>query len=387
MYNYRRFYIVFSIVLFGIPLGIALFNIAIDPYNLINSPSLVGVNKTKIAQGKHVRLFKAVEITRIKPITIFLGTSRAATLDPTHPALASNQPAYNLALVGATMYEEMRYFQHAIANQPNLKEVIIGVDFFSFNKLKESTVDFNENRLGKSGLTWQDAINTSFSLDSFNTSLETLNFNRRTSSGKSLFINGMAIHHNNVSTNKPMLNIFKETLRLDLQGSYTNFQFSEKSLEHYKTIADTCKQHRIALKVFIPPSHVTDLEAIRAARLWSGFEQWKREIVKIAPVWDFSGYNSITTEPISNNMKNYRDSSHHRKEINDLILNRLFQHNEEKVPRDFGFLTTPANIESHLVKIRVDRETWVKNNPDVVKLVEDLKSQVEKRKQPDMAKQ
>ncbi len=121
----------------------------------------------------------------------------------------------------------MRYFQHAIANQPNLKEVVIGVDLFSFNKFKESTVDFKENRLEKSGLTWQDAINTSFSLDSFNTSLETLNFNRRTSSGNSLFINGMAIHHNNVSTNKPMLNIFKETLRLDLQGSYTNFQFQK----------------------------------------------------------------------------------------------------------------------------------------------------------------
>jgi len=32
----------------------------------------------------------------------------------------------------------------------------------------------------------------------------------------------------------------------------------------------------------------------------------------------------------------------------------------------------PANVEAHLAKIRSDREVWAKNNPNIVKLVQDL---------------
>ncbi len=95
--------------------------------------------------------------------------------------------------------------------------------------------------------------------------------------------------------------------------------------------------------------------------------------MKIAPVWSFSGYNSITTEPISENLKNYIDPSHYRSEVGDLVLNRILEYNDEKVPDDFGVLLTPENIESHIEQVRSDREAWAKKHPDEVKLVEDLK--------------
>jgi hypothetical protein len=104
--------------------------------------------------------------------------------------------------------------------------------------------------------------------------------------------------------------------------------------------------------------------------LWSAFEDWKRQVVKITPIWDFSGYNSITSEPISDDMQNYLESSHYQEHIGNLVLNRMLNHEINKVPGDFGTLVTVENIEPQLAKIRAGREKWAKQNPDMVKLVE-----------------
>jgi hypothetical protein len=75
-------------------------------------------------------------------------------------------------------------------------------------------------------------------------------------------------------------------------------------------------------------------------------------------------------------MKNFMDRGHYTRKIWDLILNRLFHYQEEKVPDDFGILITPTNIESHLEKIRAAQELWAKNNPKMIQIIEELKSQV-----------
>ncbi|NEQ87322.1 MAG: hypothetical protein F6K26_47080, partial [Moorea sp. SIO2I5] len=116
----------------------------------------------------------------------------------------------------------------------------------------------------------------------------------------------------------------------------------------------------------------TQWESLRVSGLWPELEKWKSRLVEITAVWDFSGYNSITTEAIGEGMKNYWDSSHYREEVGDLILNRLFSYQSQTVPEDFGVLITPENVESHLGKIRNERESWAENNPDLVQLVEDL---------------
>ncbi|TAF02480.1 MAG: hypothetical protein EAZ77_18810, partial [Nostocales cyanobacterium] len=105
---------------------------------------------------------------------------------------------------------------------------------------------------------------------------------------------------------------------------------------------------------------------------WESFETWKRKVVQVTPVWDFSGYNTITTEQINDVMENYPDSSHYTKPAGDLLLNRILGYQEKEVPADFGVLVNKENIESHLAKIRLDREEWVKKRKDDLKLVESL---------------
>lgn len=373
---YHRFNLTFLAVTLPGLLGFGTFNILVDGSGIFNSPKIANFNELKPAIYSHVRLFKAVGVSRKKPKNIILGSSRSDIgLDPDHPSLASDS-AYNLALVGPNMYEVRRYFEHALANQPELKTVVLGIDFFMFNENWDNSPDFDEARLGRKSPKIQDLINASLSLDALDLSKQTVGASVQSDAYYLYKSNGLRYVYGN-KPDEPLKVKFEKMLTEFLRGerSYPNYRSSQSFLNDFRLLVETCKEKNIDLKVFISPIHVTQLEAINTAGVWSEFEDWKRQVVEITPVWDFSGYNSITTEPISNQMKNYWDSSHYRKEVGDLILNRLFEVNEKVVPEDFGTLLTTNNIESELEKRSADRVAWEKNDPDLLKFVQDLQRQ------------
>lgn len=360
-------FILINVLCFGF------FNIIVDPYGIMNSPEFNRVNKLKIAKEDHERLYKAIDVERIQPKTIFLGTSRVhRALDPQHPALANAQKAYNLAFPAATMYEQMRYLEYAISSQKDLKLVIIGISFGMFSSSNKTLPGFSEDRINKPETRLQELVSTNFSLDTFYSSAKTIFFNSNT--------NNLGSDDPNVDDELYQRQYLLETQHPAFTHFITNFfrtssnqtQLSNEAFNNFKTIVNICKQRGIALKVFVPPPHATQTEAMRTAGLWPIYERWLREIVKITPVWDFSNYNSITTEPISEHMKNFYDSSHMYKEVGDLILNRILNYHEEAVPADFGVLVTPQNIESYLAKVSIQRQVWAENNPKDLKLVQNL---------------
>ncbi len=379
--KYRKFNLLF-LTFTSIPiLFVGLFNFAVDPYDIFNTPNFLGLNHSKSKKDNNDRLFKAIDIIRIKPITVLLGSSRAKQgLDPEHPALANYQPAYNLAINGPNTYEVLRYLQHTITNQKNIKEVILGIDFFMFDEFLENQSSFSEQRLEKQHITLEDAANALFSLDTFWVSIDTVKaslnqLNKDSSYGENGF---MPNRKSNDGKNKWRFNqSINQYFTL-----HPKYKFSDKYLSDFKSLVSLCQQHGITLKIFISPAHATEGEVIRITNQWQAFEQWKREIANIVPVWDFSGYNSVTTESIRDRMEKYVDNSHYSKEVGYLILNRILSYQEEKVPDDFGVLITPENIEESLKKIRADREIWVKKNTDDLKLVQDIYQEYLKKQMP-----
>ena len=114
-------------------LVVVLMNYLIDPYSIYSAPRLDGINSNKPLLFKYLRLTKAHAIMRKQPDALILGSSRTEHgLDPEHPALINKYNSFNLALTGASIYENLRYLQHANAVNP-LKKVVLAVDFFQFN--------------------------------------------------------------------------------------------------------------------------------------------------------------------------------------------------------------------------------------------------------------
>jgi len=145
-----------------------------------------------------------------------------------------------------------------------------------------------------------------------------------------------------------------------------------------------CHKRNIDFRIAISPSHARQFETIAAKGIWLLFEDWKRHLVNINyeeadrlgkqpfPLWDFSGYNSLTTEPVPpvndglTEMCWYWESSHYKKELGDLVQDRIFGYNhpDRQLPSDFGTLLTPETIEPHLATVRTNRRQWQEAFPE-----------------------
>lgn len=510
--HYRRFNVILMpLVAFNL-LSIAFFNLVVDPYGVLSSLNNSNVEQSELESAKpspvptsppksgnnvnqpvvkstpamtltqrskyRAERFKLnlsrLSITRINPKTIVLGTSTALRLSTDHPAL-TQQPVYNLGLAGAKMHDIRIYFEDILANHPDLSQVVIGLDFYSFGRsekkiptpkqitatnpiVDESSIQpTTEVRRNKYSVSLEELLKINFSLDTFNASVKKVVgnsiqnklinknsvqpvFSKETkpkpepskfdSLQLNLKFNANALKplkkdaKNIKSVKQPTNNVksvkkstkndkpaqqttktvkpikkttnpvkpVKKVIRLKNSKRlaqfrrvidsyyrektfYKNYILSPEELNNFKSILDTCKKKKITIKVFFSPVHAAQLEAIYSAGLWPDFEEWKRQVIAMTPAWDFSDYSSITTEPINNNMENFVDSVHYDEQIGNLILNRLYNSHQDRVPSNFGFLITPSNIESHLAKIRAERQGWLKNNQATVQFVQDIKKE------------
>ncbi|MEO0540696.1 MAG: hypothetical protein AAFZ80_07505 [Cyanobacteria bacterium P01_A01_bin.105] len=353
-------------------LGVAAFNVIVNPYGLYPAPVRPGFNQAQPNKSNNMRMFKAADITRLRPNAVFLGSSRTEYgLDPAHPVFAADN-TYNLALGAATPYELRRYLEHALVNQPNLTRVVINVDEFMFNTLNVENPSFAEQRLARRGLWLMDIVNTTLSLDTFNASRRNLRVSKANPDYESYQPDGQ-LNLRPIDRQPDKTDYrFRNSIGFYFKAFPGAYQLSDDYLAEFKALIELCQSRGLDYQVYISPSHVTRWEAIRAAGHWPQYEQMKRELAQITPIWDFSGYNSITTERLQPEMDYYIDDSHYTETVGNLVLDRMYDDSAKGVPEDFGVVLTPATVDDHLETINRDRNRWASENPDIVELVENI---------------
>ncbi len=378
------------------------FNWLVNPYDTYRSPSIEGFNAEKPEVRTHLRMAKAYAVRVLRPQAIILGTSRGEVgVDPSHGGWPS-QLVYNLSIDGANMYEILRFFQHAHHIQP-LKQVLLTLDFFSFGTNNTNKADFIEaelsvNYVGRSTPIFSTgAKSTLFSTDTIISSIATL---RQQKSSIGNLRDGMVKPEQKASYVKAkghhawfITTAIEYATSHYLPGGYNYTVDSAGSpFTYYRKILQIAYRDGIDLRMVISPSHVRQWEVLAAAGLYPKFEAWKRALVAINeeearlagktpfPLWDFSVYNALTTEAvpppgdIQTAMRWYWDSSHYKKELGDLMLDRVFGYHKpgRVVPDDFGVLLTSQNIDSHLQKIRADRQHYRDTHPDDIAEIEEI---------------
>lgn len=375
------------------------FNWLVDPYGVYGTPRVEGFNKVKNRLHKNARYVKAMRLYDHRPPQVILGTSRSEYgLHPDHPAWETEKygECYNAALSGANIYEMYRYFAHA-AELGTVTRAVAGLDFFSFNIYCQDAIGDLDARLavgrdGRAG-TRLDYLLLKYrnllSLDMVEISWDTVG--KQGEKEELILANGgradvdisgdiaggggnRAAFEKNVRTYygfgylprpyKAYTTRYAEAARRD----FPNPDKVDSTLAYFRRMVNLAYRRNVDLRLVISPSHAWQWETIRAAGLWEEFEDWKRALVGIVheeaaaagknpfPLWDFADYSPPTREEVpplgdSTLMNYYWESSHFRKELGDLVLDRVLGGGAES-GGDFGILLTAGDVEQHLLTIR-----------------------------------
>lgn len=363
---------------------IGTFNWLVDPYWIFRGPSIPGFNALKPAIPTNQRIFETVSVSEHPPRAVILGTSRADVgLDPAHPAFARIS-AFNLATSGQPIYETARLFRHLLTSG-QLRSAVIALDFSAFNVYESMPADFDEANF-QSGRVFKLLFSAHMLEDSVRT---IFGQNRKAIlTQRGLYLrNGLrAVTFDHIAAKGGHRRAFLENEASYLTPSQRAFKLQDgasgkSALNCLRTILALAYRHKIDMRLLISPTHARQLETVAALGLWPTFEAWERALVSINeeearradakpfPLWDFIGYNSVTTEAVpplgdkTTQMRGYWESSHYKKEVGDWVLDRLYGiQNAPRVPDDFGVLLNSDTLDSHLVQLRDGRQRYMETH-------------------------
>ncbi|MGJ0370776.1 hypothetical protein [Aliarcobacter cryaerophilus] len=315
-----------------------------------------------------MRLIKAINIEKIKPISIVLGTSRAEmAIDPDHEYFI--KPSYNLANAGSTMYETKYYLKEAIL-QGKLKKVLLVADWRMFNDVSmKKVIDFEtyfENRnIYKYLLNYKVFQDSLFTIKNKNI----VSLYNNNGQMKEDYLNKIVL--SNGGHYKTMIkeekNYYKE---LSDNNLYKDTQKS--SLLDFIEILELCYKNDIELDIVFGPSHIRQWEAFDYYKDYETLLTWKKDLVEIVQkvankfnnipfrIVDFAVYNEYTSEKIpteeNQSMVYHYEGSHYKPKLGEMLLKSL---SSGDYHNNFGVELNNNNIDSHLQKLREDRNKFI----------------------------
>lgn len=359
----------FVAIIFGLVGGV---NFLIDPYGLYRTFVKTGINQQKEGVRSKIRYVQSLQVIMQSPKTLLIGSSRVHDgLNPQSKSIPSSfQPVYNYGMPMIRIKEVKLFLSHAL-KEKQVKNVIIGLDFFMFNAKEKLNREFDPTLINPNSYWLNLYFKPLFSASALSDSIQTIKISQLQKKRNEFLENGYRPGSQvnfGLKSYERLHNYTNWTFLSTNQTDtlyYQDFGLDNEAFQEFQEILNLCKENNINLYLYISPAHANlDGEGIIASGNLHRFETWKKKITYSAndfniTLWDFSGYNSVTTEKIKTPMQYYWDSSHFTERVGDLILTKVLT-NTAITPSDFGVALTPKNIDAHILNTRLQRETYYK---------------------------
>ena len=361
--------------------GVLAINIVVDPFGILGLVNVSGFNaeKTERFQGG-ARVERSLRLWLGRYDTIILGTSRAMYgLDPSRPALRPFR-AYNAGLGGTSMSEVYRVGRFALEHQ-RARRMIVGLDLFMFNSRRGVRGDFAVS--GFAGIPMPYVYAQSF-LDygslsaSFRTAIDNL-MGKKSGERVNGHLDGSIRIRLRKNPRKPF-----EKFVIRPPRALRDYDYDRSSIFLLGDLLTRFADAGLTTYLFISPGHVRSIEALAASGLYDTFDQWKRDLAALVDqvnagavearsvtLWDFSGYNSITTERVpargeEGELTWFWDKSHYKPATGDMVVARMLNldGNVARPPEDFGVQLSGATVDVALQLMRERRRAYCLNHPD-----------------------
>lgn len=325
-----------SIVIF-LMIFIMIFNYIVNPYNVFepNRESKFNRYKNNIDSDRMTLFY---ELKYVNPKTLIAGSSRVGLFRNYLIEPYVKKPIFNLALAGSSIYEQAEYIKYAIKTY-KLDTIIWSLDFSSFNPDKRPYTGFSIDRLNQN-IYFDDFTLSLMSYKTFERSLKTLKDNRKDNNEYSYLyeqnkfsnVQGRLFNKKVIQKNINMTLADYASLPSFLNSNkFKNFSSIDSKLKIFTEVVKLCKKNKIKLKVYTSPVYYRHVDLYYKMGLGETYSYWKKELALITSYTDFCTKNEIT-----NNIMNFRDSSHIVSSMGKLVFARIFNDKNTDIPDDFG---------------------------------------------------
>ncbi len=395
----RGYFIHFLLAVLVLAGALAGFNWRVDPYGIYRDREALRQQSQPILVMNE-RVFKTVGLVHTPADIVLLGTSR------TDIGIGRDNPAFtgkrvlNLATFGQPIRETRRLMELAVT-EGKTKTIIVGLDFFAFNTLFAPPSDYVEDNYNSTR-----PYSLMLSVSTLSDSLAVMR-RKVPGEGDCCFGDGFRTPATLGSLAGSYQRQFAANERMYLLEKYLpypacDFSFEgadgRSALDDFRAMLTLAHRHHIDLRFFISPSHARQWETLAVAGLWDKWEVWKRRLVQhnqdVAlesgamplPLWDFSGYDAISTEPVPTAderdriMHWYSDSSHYTPDLGVRIMQRIFGQPVAGVPADWGVLLNSHQIDAWLARLRAARADYSRTHQQDIDEIAGIAKAVERVK-------
>lgn len=349
MKSYKKWVFLILSFIFICPILIALINYIVDPFKVFGTNFL----PETFQENQRYLKVKFIDKAHNKYDSYLFGSSRISFTNPKIiEKYIKNSKFYNFTVTSANLEDNFLHIQYLFKKGYKVKNIYLEVDID--NNIKSSYKKSNNDLMIKLHPNVDNsnkidfyiqylksiAINATigkimvnFKPDRENAFLSDIN-----GTGMGYFKNKEQIINNNPELyykNENTLNVNKVKRKQDY--------YIKNNINALKKIIKLCKTNKTNIIIFITPHNYNSLNKVNE----EGYIEFLKEMSQITNYWDFSGYNSITT-----NNYNYYEESHYRPFIANIIAAKIFSDKTVKVPDDFGLFVTPHNILQHIEDIK-----------------------------------
>ena len=367
---YKKFCAVFAGASASLLLLIFALNFLVDPYDVWENERYTGVNLYAIRSENRERLLKPIHVLKDKPDAIFLGNSKCDfSLDPEHfKEITGIEKTYNMAVRNGLPYEFRKYVEMAVNNNPDLKTIILTLDYDMFREPVASMPGFDEEQTRKKHITRSNLVSTTLSMDASIDSLITLKENHDYKYEFPTYEKDGKLSEGALYTIfSDEASFYKNTrlLVVDqfLLAKHPNIEAYNEKFKDIERIVDLCNERGIELKVVVLPAHAIHLDSYDSS--WQRYEDWARRLAEIVPFVCFNLYNEITmSNPGTDSAGNeyFWDTAHIKQNVGNLVLDYIYDRPNADIPSNFAFAVNAGNVNEYLAVLKNQHIKWEAEN-------------------------
>lgn len=351
-------------------------NVVVDPFGAFGFtwlPADCRNGETRTARGELLRRFAGE--------TVLLGTSRTRIGYDGRRDCIPGGPACNLGLDG-THIEELALVVEQVAEHPHVRRVVLSLDLHLFSGEWLPNSDFRCSRFNRQRSACEHWCDLLWNGRTVEASLRAV---RRALHGDGpthdAFGFAVGAEKRFGRTTADVRCRAALTQFFGPQGLLSHVAVPDRSWAALRRIIAVCRERGIELTLVIDPVHALLLEGLHTCGDGRAYLHWKTELTRIAeaagvPLWDFTGYSVYTTQPLPTAASDppghwFWEPSHFRKELGDLVLERLF--NGPRGDPAFGVRLTTSHLAGQLAQTARQRREWRSRAAEELQLLREVR--------------